>query len=360
MARLKGSSQRARRARILLKVEAGGPGWTDRGAADPFDCRVRTVEKVRPRRVLEGFELALNGRARDPKVPRKPHDGQPEAQLIALRLGPPPKGDVRWSPRLLARQAVELEIIPALSRPTVANTLRRNGITGPSLQHWTLPAPQNGAFAARRGREDALAACARPYDAERPVIRTDGQPVQLVRETRQRLPATGQLPERVDCQCERAGTAALSLFSEPLAGWRQVTARQRRIQRDCAEEVAALLEGRSADCERVTRVLDNLSTHPPGAFHEAIEPQRARQLAQRIGCCFTPQHGSWLKAAEVELSALSRQRLGQLRIGEPATFRSEIDAGSMDVNHRRRGVSWHLTIDDARSKWQSAYPKLVT
>ena len=62
--RLKGSSQKARRARILLQVDADGPGWTDRQVADAFRCRVKTVENVRRRCVLEGFELALCGRQR--------------------------------------------------------------------------------------------------------------------------------------------------------------------------------------------------------------------------------------------------------------------------------------------------------
>ena len=188
VARLKGSSQKARRARILLKVDADGPQWTDRRAADAFDCRVRTVEKLRQRCVLQSFELALNGRKRGPKVPRTLLDGQQEAELIALRLSPPPKGYARWSLRLLARQAIQLEITPTISHPTVANTLQKNGITGRSIQHWMLPAPRNGELAACR--ENVLATYARPHNPEQPVICMAEQPVQLVRETRQPLPAT--------------------------------------------------------------------------------------------------------------------------------------------------------------------------
>ena len=164
----------------------------------------------------------------------------------------------------------------------------------------------------------------------------------------------------MDYQYERAGTAALLLCSEPLAGWRAATAPARRTQPDWVAEVAALLAGRSADCERVTLVRDNLNPHSPGAFPEAFEPQRARALAERIECCSTPQHGSWLNLAGVELSALSRQRLGRRRSGDLATLQHGIAAGSTDVNQRRRGVDWHMTIDDARSKLKSVYPKIVT
>ena len=83
--KLKGSSQKARRARILLQVDVDGPAWTDRQVAEAFHCRVQTVEDVRRRCVLEGFELALAGQQRaSPPVPNL-LDGAQEAQVIALR-----------------------------------------------------------------------------------------------------------------------------------------------------------------------------------------------------------------------------------------------------------------------------------
>ena len=68
----------------------------------------------------------------------------------------------------------------------------------------------------------------------------DEQPVQLVKETRPPMAATKNRPRRVDYEYERAGTAAVFLFSEPLAGWRQATARARRTKVDWALEVAGL------------------------------------------------------------------------------------------------------------------------
>ncbi len=64
----KDSSQKARRARILLQVDADGPDRCDHQVAEAFDCRERTVANVRKRCVLEGFELALDGRQRDPST----------------------------------------------------------------------------------------------------------------------------------------------------------------------------------------------------------------------------------------------------------------------------------------------------
>ena len=61
---LKGSSQKVRRAQILLKADADGPGWPDVKIAEAFDCRVQTIETVRKRLVTEGFESALEGKKR--------------------------------------------------------------------------------------------------------------------------------------------------------------------------------------------------------------------------------------------------------------------------------------------------------
>ncbi len=124
--KLSGSSQKARRARILLQVDAEGPAWTDRPVAEAFGCRVRTVENIRKRCVLEGFEVALHGRARDPRSgPPKRLDGRQEADLIALRLSEPPTGYAQWSLRLLARQAVEEGLCDSISHQTVQRTLKK-------------------------------------------------------------------------------------------------------------------------------------------------------------------------------------------------------------------------------------------
>jgi hypothetical protein len=123
--RLKGSSQKVRRAQVLLKADADGPGWTDKQIAEAFGCRTKTVENIRQRLVLEGFEVALEGK-RPATPPRQPvFDGEQEAKVIALRLGPPPKGFANWSLRLLAEKVVELEIVEAVSHETVRRTLKK-------------------------------------------------------------------------------------------------------------------------------------------------------------------------------------------------------------------------------------------
>ena len=123
--KLKGSSQKVRRAQILLKADADGPAWPDTKMAEAFNCRVQTIENLRKRLVTEGFELALEGKKREtPPTPPK-LDGAGEAKLIAMRLGKPPAGYGRWTLQLLADELVALEVVDSISHETVRKTLKK-------------------------------------------------------------------------------------------------------------------------------------------------------------------------------------------------------------------------------------------
>lgn len=123
--KLNGSSQKVRRAQMLLKADVAGPAWTDEQIAEAFESRTRTVEKLRERFVTEGFTQTLEGKQREMPATEKILGGKQEAQLIAMRLGPPPKGYANWTLRLLAHKLVELEVVDAISHETVRATLKK-------------------------------------------------------------------------------------------------------------------------------------------------------------------------------------------------------------------------------------------
>lgn len=125
IAQLRGSSQKVRRAYLLRQSDVNGPAWADEQIAEAYHCRVRTVENLRRRLIEQGFDVALNGLKR--KSPPCPPilDGKQEAQLIATRLGKPPKGYANWSLRLLANQAVSLEIVESISHETCRTVLKK-------------------------------------------------------------------------------------------------------------------------------------------------------------------------------------------------------------------------------------------
>jgi DNA-binding transcriptional ArsR family regulator len=113
-------------ARILLKADQGplGSGWVDERIAEAVEVSQPTISRIRKQYVEEGLTAALDRRAPRRQYRRK-LDGEQEAHLIALACGAPPEGHARWSLRLLADKAVELEIVDEVSYQTVGRILKK-------------------------------------------------------------------------------------------------------------------------------------------------------------------------------------------------------------------------------------------
>jgi transposase len=120
------SARKLTHARILLKADQGpdGPGWVDEAIAEAVEVSQPTVSRVRKQYVQEGLQAALNRRAPQREYLRK-LDGEQEAKLIALACSKPPKGEARWTLRLLADKLVELEVVDAVSYQTVRRVLKK-------------------------------------------------------------------------------------------------------------------------------------------------------------------------------------------------------------------------------------------
>jgi hypothetical protein len=113
-------------ARILLKADQSeaGPGWNDQAIAGALEVCTATVARVRRQYVTAGLEAALNRRWPEREYDRT-LDGEAEAHLIAIACSTPPRGRQRWSLRLLAKELVRLEVVPAVSYETVRRTLKQ-------------------------------------------------------------------------------------------------------------------------------------------------------------------------------------------------------------------------------------------
>ena len=137
-------------------------------------------------------------------------------------------------------------------------------MTKRKIQYWVIPPESDSEFVA--SMEDVLATYAMPYNESIPVICMDEQPVQLLKETRPAIAATIEHPQRVDYEYERAGTASIFMFTEPLSGWRTVNVRPQRKKIDWAFEIEELLRTKYANAEKVILVCDNLNvTYSPEA-----------------------------------------------------------------------------------------------
>jgi hypothetical protein len=220
---------------------------------------------------------------------------------------------------------------------------------------WVIPPEHSGEFVAHM--EDVLDVYQMPYDPQVPMVCMDEQPVQLIKETRQPLPAAPGKPEKVDDEYERNGTANIFMFTEPLNGTRHVHVTEHRTAVDWANEIRDLLEVRYPEAARVRLVCDNLNTHGIGSLYEAFPPEQARRLASRLEIHHTPKHGSWLNIAEIELSVLTMQCLDR-RIPDMETLTKETQQWEQRRNESQKGVDWQFSTLDARIKLKRLYPQI--
>ena len=222
---------------------------------------------------------------------------------------------------------------------------------------WNIPPQQNAAFVA--SMEDVLAVYSRPFDELCPVICMDEKPLQLLGETQEKIKMKPGAPERYDSEYVRHGTCSIFLFTEPLSGWRNALALERRTRVDWANQIKWLLTEVYHDAKKVVLVMDNLNTHNIASLYEAFPPAEAFALAQKLEIHYTPKHGSWLDIAEIELSALSRQCLSHRRINSLADLNRELAAWAHNRNMSQKGVDWQFTTEDARIKLKRLYPVIL-
>jgi hypothetical protein len=109
------------------------------------------------------------------------------------------------------------------------------------------------------------------------------------------------------------------MLFEPLAGKRHVSVTDRRTKVDWALQIKHLLDVYYPHTQKVTLVVDNLNTHTGASLYEAFEPSEARRILDRLQIHYTPDHGSWLNMAEIELGVLSRQCL-EHRVADKETL----------------------------------------
>lgn len=204
--------------------------------------------------------------------------------------------------------------------------------------------------------EDVLHLYSLPYDAQRPVICFDEQPVQLVGDVVAPLPPQPGQVARFDYEYERHGVACLFVAFEPLTGQRLVATSQRRTKADYCRFLQAVVAQWSG-AEKIVLVQDNLNTHNTSSFYENLPAADAFALAQQVEMHYTPKKGSWLNIAELELSALSRICLGR-RLASREKLDEEIQTLVKERNEQQCKVTWQFSLAQARKKLQRHYEKV--
>ena len=342
------AARKLKRAQILLAADCG---VADEEIARSVAVGGSTVTRTKRRFVESNLEGALNEEPR-PGALRK-LSGQEEALLVATACASPPAGRARWTLALLAGEMVRLTDHDSLSRETVRRRLAENALKPWRQKVWCIP-EVNGEYVARM--EDVLDLYAEAPDPRRPVVCFDESPIQLIGETRQPLPATPGQVARVDYEYRRNGTVNLFVMLDAHRPWRRVKATDQRTACDFAQCMRELVEVDYPRAERIRVVMDNLSTHTPGALYEAFPAAQAHRLLQRLEFHYTPKHASWLNMVEIEIGVLKGQCLDR-RIADRERLEQEIAAWEGQRNAAGARTIWMFTTEKARAKMGRAYPK---
>lgn len=208
--------------------------------------------------------------------------------------------------------------------------------------------------------EDVLSVYEKPYDPLRPVVCLDEKGKELQSDNPQREP----LPPRPgiagghglqDYEYKREGSANIFLACEPLRGWRRTEVTPDRTALSFAHQLKKLVDQDFPEAERVVLVTDNLNIHGVWSLYEAFAPEQAHRIADKLEWHYTPEHGSWLNMAELELSALGRQCLNR-RIPDEQTLAKECAAWASERNNAHITINWHFSTPDARIKLRRLYP----
>jgi hypothetical protein len=124
-------SQRILNALILLDCDSGdhqANRSTNEEIARVLNISMRKIDRVKKRFVENGFDAALDKKKAD-RIYEKKADGDFEAHLIAMSCGDPPEGFARWSLRLLADKAVEMNYIDSISHEAVRRILKKTNLS---------------------------------------------------------------------------------------------------------------------------------------------------------------------------------------------------------------------------------------
>ena len=198
--------------------------------------------------------------------------------------------------------------------------------------------------------EEVLAVYEKPYSEAEPVVCLDEKPVSLHSEVRPPIPSRPGRVAKRDNEYRREGVANVYAVVEPKAGKHFNRATPNRSAHQFALTIRDLVL-QYPFAKTIHLVMDNLNIHCRKSLIEHLGEKEGTYIWSRLTVHYTPKHGSWLNQAEIELSLISRQCLGNCRVPSMERLRHLIDAWTEDANRRRVQINWSFSRRKARSKF---------
>jgi hypothetical protein len=161
------------------------------------------------------------------------------------------------------------------------------------------------------------------------------------------LPARPGKPTRRDYEYIRCGTGNVFCIIEPKTGRRLTHATRQRTGRHFARALRRIAR-RHRYARTIHLVLDNLNIHCEKSCTKAFGKRVGSALWRRFTIHYTPKHGSWLNAAELEASLVGRECLGKRRIATLPSLKREVGRWAAHADVNRRSINWTFRAPDAR------------
>ena len=338
-----------RRCNILNGLHQG---YSSSDLANILAVDPKTVTNVANAYLEGGLEAALfdderNGRPVD-------YDDRDRSRIIAMVCSKPPEGRYRWTLDLIVEEATKRGLIEGeISKEQVRIILQEHDLKPWREKMWCIEELSEEYI---QQMENVLGVYARPYDEKNPVVCLDEKPVPLISDARERIEATepGEILKK-DYEYERSGSVNVFCVVEPKNGryFNKVTENRTGLQfAECINDIASAY----ANADKITLVMDNLSTHSKNSLVLRYGEKKASELWDRFEVVYTPPHASWLNQAEIAIGMYSRQCLGDGRVG---TFQDLIDkttAWNERINEKKTKIEWRFTKSKARKSFNYTVP----
>ena len=196
-----------------------------------------------------------------------------------------------------------------------------------------------------------LETCEHPLNPAEPVVCRGEKPITLHAEVRPAAPVEPGRETRRDSEYKRCGTANVFCAVEPLAGRHFTFATPNRSGLEFAM-VAAKLALAYPQASPIHRVMENLNIHRRKSLTDAFGKGIGNEIRDRFSVHYTPNHGSWLNQAEIEIGLFSRQCLGKRRIPDLKILNRETRAWNRRMNSAYTRIHWRFGRKDARRKFR--------
>lgn len=320
-------------------------GYTSNEVADVLDYTARTVINIVNNYIEGGLQQALTD---DPRPGRPPEiDARIESHVVAVVCSEPPEGFDRWTLELLKNRVEHDGIVDSISKESIRIILKEHDLKPWQQKMWCIP---NLTEEYKERMEAILDAYELEYNAHQPVICIDEKPVVLHADKSPSMEMEPGKIKKVDDEYIRKGTANVFMAVEPKSGFYFGRVTPTRSGDEFAKFLFTVYK-RYKHCEKVTLVMDNLSTHSEKALIRFYGEEKGRRIWQKFDIRFTPKHGSWLNQAEIAIGMYARQYLGNARIPDINTLRKKTNAWFKYMQRKAVIIKWTFNARDAREKF---------